>query len=127
MNSLSWFIYAIGVLDTMRGAASLVLLLAIFLGIAGIVFAPFIADAVADPQWGPFFKGKINLLVIVICCAGLVNVFAPSRQTMLLIAGSEIGQRVVESKSVTEIVDPSVDLLKSWIREETKKLNKEKS
>lgn len=45
---------------------------------------------------------------------------------MILIAGSEMGQRVVQSEQVKGIVDPGLDLVKSWIAEETAKLKGKK-
>jgi hypothetical protein len=41
---------------------------------------------------------------------------------MLLIAASQVGERVLSSESVQSVVDPSVDLLRTWITQETNRL-----
>lgn len=56
----------------------------------------------------------------------ILYTIVPSQQTMVLIASSEIGQRVVTSQefqdNVKGVIDPSAELLKTWIRSETAKL-----
>ena len=38
---------------------------------------------------------------------------------MLLIAASEVGEKIVTSEKITSVVDPSVTLLKTWIEKQT--------
>lgn len=131
MNNLSWLIYAIHVFDAVRVLAITALAL---LG-AGLVVTAFVGALVEDsngsygsktkdqwvyfPTWLAYAKKIVPAVVIV---ASLMLIFFPSRQTMLLIAGSEIGERVVTSEAVKGVVDPSIELLKTWIKKETQDL-----
>ena len=38
---------------------------------------------------------------------------------MILVAASEIGEKVITSEKVTTVIDPSVVLLKTWIEKQT--------
>lgn len=119
MNSLSWMIYGIGVADNL--GTGLGILFAI--GVMGLFFASigiFIGEEVGLI---PYVKrGAIALVVMLI-----VMVFLPDRKTMLLIAGSEIGERAIQSESVKDVVNPGVDLLKTWIKDETDKIKNKKA
>lgn len=64
------------------------------------------------------FKIAITTFVCMII-AGSTSSLLPSRQTVLLIAASEIGERIVTSERAQSVIDPSVDLLKTWMQRET--------
>ena len=64
------------------------------------------------------------LIVEFITC--LLFVFVPNRQTMILVAASEVGEKVLTNDKVTNIIDPSIDLLQTWIKNELTNLKKEK-
>jgi hypothetical protein len=132
MNSLSWLIYLMQVSDGLRdttafvGALSTIVLL--IWGIIGVICS---IDAPAGSEqfiliqvwWKAMYR--YGFWVLLLCF--VLFAFLPSRQTMLLIAGSEISQRVVASEGVKSIMDPSMDLLKTWIAEEKDRiLNKKK-
>jgi len=55
----------------------------------------------------------------------------PNRETVLLIAASEIGDRVMNSEKMAKVgdrvgsvVDPGIDLLKTWIEQQTQTIKK---
>lgn len=64
-----------------------------------------------------------NYLIIGFICVGIAS-FLPSKNTVMLIAASEVGQRLVTSQQVVDVVDPSIELLKTWIKKETEALKK---
>lgn len=128
MNSLSWFIYLIGVVDNFRDCIFSVMFIGGFFGIAigGII------NAVAHngdldkirASWWPVWAKRYVVFFFVGLFALTV---LPERRTMLLIAASEIGQRIGNSQDVKDIVNPGLDLLKQWIKAETDKLANPKS
>jgi hypothetical protein len=122
MNSLSWMIYAIGVVDSLREIAQGLLVATGFVVLFGGIFAPLALDMLdVDNPWR-IIRSAIRWIASTIAICALIVVVVPSRQTLLLIAGSEIGQRVATSDAVQDIVGPGADLLKTWIAEETAKL-----
>jgi hypothetical protein len=54
----------------------------------------------------------------------LLASIAPGRETMMLIAASEMGQRLVQSQQVQGIADPSLELLRTWIQRTTDDLKR---
>ena len=54
---------------------------------------------------------------------GLANL-VPSRQTVLLIAASEMGERVLNHPRVNQVIDPGIDLLTTWMEKEKHELQK---
>jgi O-antigen ligase len=64
----------------------------------------------------PFIAGIFGIVLVV---------FVPDERSMLLIASSQVGEKIVNSDTVKSVLDPSTDLLKSWIQLETKKIKKE--
>lgn len=136
MNGLSWFIYLSNIVNTISSWASV---LSVFIGIIYFIFMVVMSCLLIEPTARrndkdlkdiieiKTFRSSISWLVmpILVVCIPLA-LLVPDRQTMLLIAGSEMGQRVVQSEQVKGIVDPGLDLVKSWIAEETAKLKGKK-
>lgn len=130
MNNLSWFIYLTQVSDSARDASSAFMIASsIVVGIL-FIFAPLIAMMVEDIDGLATIKAKIpsalKMWGILFCVAALFYLTMPSRQTMILIAGSEMGERIVKSDAVKDIVNPGADLLKAWIKDETDKITSKK-
>jgi hypothetical protein len=143
MNSLSWFIYAIEVVDSIKFVLTPTIGIAALALVGGTIAALILfnvewhayswdrenglagnakRDAIAQ-RFRPIIKwGWIIFIPLV-----LLQVFLPSRQTLLLIAGSEIGEKVTQSRAVAEVVNPGVDLLKAWIKSETDRLTPKSS
>lgn len=48
--------------------------------------------------------------------------FIPTRQTVLLIAASEMGERVLNHPRVNQVIDPGIDLLTTWMEKEKHEL-----
>lgn len=124
MNNLSWFIYLISVVDSLRGVASAILAIGGFcFALAGVLC---IAGYLIEEEEGPLRMWKQTIKwggpVLALCL--LIVILLPDRRTMLLIAGSEMGERAIKTDTVRDVVNPGMDLLKAWIKAETDKLTK---
>lgn len=53
---------------------------------------------------------------------GLMNVVVPDQRTMYLVAASEVGEKVATSERVIGLVDPTLDILKNYIKLENDKI-----
>lgn len=124
MNSLSVLIYAIGVADSARDIAITALIIVGIVGVGGAVLFPLVMMAAEDFDTDPkkVMRKARNWIVPIAIISILVIVFIPSRQTLLLIAGSEIGQRVIASEDAKSVIEPGAELLRTWIAEETRRL-----
>lgn len=134
MNSLSWLIYWIGMVDGVNsfaewlaipGTISLVIVLIywIFINGAAVSNMPH-----SEPQkkqfeviWHWWSVGK-NIALTIWLVGWFLIIVVPSRQTLLLIAGSQMSETILKSDAVQTVVNPGIDLLKTWIATETAKL-----
>jgi hypothetical protein len=64
------------------------------------------------------FKKTVILLILIFP----IPFILPSRDTILLIAASEMGENLVKHENVSKIVDPSLEFLSTWIKTETENL-----
>jgi hypothetical protein len=119
MNTLSWLIYFAGISE------SLIILFTI-LGILLTIGSLFMMMVSADPETksDEKFNKPIRWTLISGITFLVLLVFVPNQKTIMLIATSEIGEKVVKSEQVANIADPSIALLKAWIEKQTKELNK---
>ena len=125
MNNLSWLIY----LAEVVGKTALALQFVTFvcgLGtlISAIVYAISLAEDADEIAAGA--KKIISPLVIGLSLAGVVNCVIPSREAVMMIAASELGEKVIASPAVAGVVDPSIELLKTWIARTTEDLKTRK-
>lgn len=118
MNNLSWLIYLIQLLDGLHGiiCGALMITIVFFIGRCAI-FAISEGDSCAK-DW-PLWTKRCAITVFV-CC--VLHVAVPTKQTVLLIAGSQVGEMIVKSDAVQGVVNPGMNLLKTWINEETESL-----
>lgn len=121
MNSLSWFIYLTQIVDNLGVAALGCLVFGGMIGFFAFLIGPM-AIVMDSPPSPATIRSFVRGYIITMVLAVLVSVFMPSRQTMLMIAGSEMGERLVKSESVNNIVNPGMDLIRKWIQQETDKI-----
>jgi hypothetical protein len=114
--SLSWLIYLIQVVGSLH-----ILGFVLFAITGAALFASFMAAIELNIKWKSVFRNAI----IAACVGAALVVFVPSERTMLLIASVQVGEKLMASQTVQSVIDPSTDLLKSWIALETKKIKKE--
>ena len=123
MNDLSWMLYLASVADT---AAGFLTFLAVISGVGTLIsmVGSWVAkennrEDVADGMRQWFRRLLPSWLAI-----SLLAIIAPNRETMMLIAASEMGQRLVQSQQVQGIADPSLELLRTWIQRTTDDLKR---
>jgi hypothetical protein len=110
MNSLSWLIYLSDVLPSVASTAGS---LAVFLGLTLTVLLFFlfmwkITEKTEFPVNMPR-KSLISLFVFLVT----ISIVIPSRNTILLIAASEYGEKVIES----EVGGQALRILKNKLSE----------
>lgn len=124
MNSLSWLIYLTQVTSTINVVAgAMAIIIGVLLGFGGFMTLLF-WEELSESQENIAKKMGKNLFVLWVITF-ILFAFFPSQRTMLLIAGSEISERIANNSKVQNVIDPSVDLLKNWIAMENKKVLKE--
>ena len=137
MNNLSILIYLSGVTGDLGNFLTFVTIVFGILGVVSLVvwlvhhdetnsaYVPLQGDALAGVRdkrktaWG-WFWCFCGLMVLTGSLASLV----PSRQTVLLIAASEMGERVLNHPRVNQVIDPGIDLLTTWMEKEKHELQK---
>ena len=132
MNNLSWMIYFIDVFQTIvRWSIFATIASAISLSASFIMISICIDDCSKRKEIEKIERYQQTRLKFVKICLPIlivsiiISTVIPSRQTLILISASEIGEKIINSDNTKAIIDPSVNLLKGWIRKELDKLNKE--
>jgi len=138
MNNLSWLIYLANTTNNLNGFCMFLTICAVIATALGIIVY-FVTMDETDQFYRPIVGQRLetqrrfhNVMRTVIKIApcfmivfGVLTTVLPDRQTVLLIAASEIGERVVTSQAVQNVVDPSVDLLKLWIQQQSNEIRKQ--
>lgn len=106
MNTLSWLLYAAEVLGNVQNvsvvAATVTGIAAVTcLGAAGMVISSYPDDN--DRANHAWLLSKVKPLVIACFCAGLLAALLPSKNTIMLIAASEVGETILTSEKAQEI------------------------
>src|SRR5687768_16369630 len=128
MNSLSWFIYIAQVVDTLK-----VLLISFFVifGVADVIGLKTALISKFDSLYGEhgkfyvWWEPLVKKSCLILAFTASLIVVVPDRTTMVLIAGSEIGERVMSSDNTKGVINPGLELLKTWISNETLRIKKE--
>lgn len=122
MNSLSWLIYFAGLVHSLIFITVIVSIVCFAIWtIVRISFIMHHERMITEEDQERLPSG--NFLIVGFICAGIAS-FLPSKNTVMLIAASELGQRLVTNQQVVDVVDPSIELLKTWIKKETEALKK---
>lgn len=133
MNILSWAIYGISTVDRLGHWVAGVSVFTFFLLLASglIKIASFFLSK--DPscngisqetyrQISAFVSKVYKVAVPVFIICEFLSVVVPDRKTMIMVAASEVGDRLVASKNLSnELIDPSIDLLKIYVKTELEK------
>lgn len=106
MNSLSWFLYAIGLLSNLKLAAC------VSLGVLTFVYAIWFITYAEGNTPRPHMRFLYGAVAI---CSTLL-IFVPNNNTLYAIAASEAGERL----SKTEIVTDATKALHQWIKSQIK-------
>jgi hypothetical protein len=138
MNSLSFLIYLAGVTGSV---GNFLTFLAVMFGILAVVcmvvwlvmhdetnrFSDKLKGddlvfrrSMRTKAWR-WFWGFTGLFVL----AGSIASITPTRQTVLLITASEMGEKVLNHPRVNSVVDPGIELLTAWMEKETREIKKQ--
>lgn len=127
MNTLSWLIYFAGVVHSFNFVATVLFIglpIITLMKMSGVFVTNQYALRKEDQIDQMPFTAKQMIFVWLLVCA--IGVVVPSRQTVILIASSEYGEKILKNPKINEIIDPSIDLLKTWIEKEKKELVEDK-
>lgn len=142
MNSLSWLIYLANVTGNLGGFFLFLTLAGGFttlvFGVCYFIYKDDVSNKVGrQDNYGhslskEYFEARIAALngqiaifkrmamtgFTALVIFGTLTALMPERKTIMLIAASEVGERVVNSSKVQSVVDPSVELLKTYVDKE---------
>lgn len=104
MNSLSWFLYLADILPSFGGAV-------ITLSVLGFLLLALILPPKGVKMFGSYheapFTGMVDYwwVFVTLTTFFLIGMLVPSKDTIYLIAASEIGQIAIESPEAQELMD----------------------
>lgn len=116
MNSLSWLLYFADVVDGFTKVFG------VFGGVMIIVGAICCIARAAElglPPLKSFYALFAGGFLFI-----LIAVFTPSRNTIMYIAASEYGEKIIMSKEVQDLKNPAFELVREWMKKETDRLKK---
>lgn len=122
MNSLSWFLYLADVLPSMAHGAGFFVLMGVLIVIPGMFVLKFCFTP--DRNFTQDQKDKIPFWTIstVLVVTGFLLMLVPERDTIYLIAGSEVGEVVVNSPEAREILNDVKTVIKQQIKDVEEKV-----
>jgi quinol-cytochrome oxidoreductase complex cytochrome b subunit len=137
MNSLSWLIYLAGVAGTLNGFIVFVTVVFGLLAGTSIVVCLFTLDETDAyrrklPEDDLVSQREVRkkswrymwIFMILMIMSGLTASMVPNRQTVLLIAASQMGEQVLNHPRINQVVDPGIELLTTWMQKETADLRR---
>jgi hypothetical protein len=137
MNTLSILIYLAGVAGTM--GSFLVFVAVVFGALTLGSLIAFVVNLDETDQYGRIFpESKLTsqrenrskawrwmwAFLVLMISTGILATAVPSRQTVLLIAASQMGEQVLNHPRINQVVDPGIDLLTTWMQKETADLRR---
>lgn len=137
MNTLSLLIYfagAVGNIAIILILAKVLLLVAtigslIFWGIyhdeTDSSFRRYQGDVLVEcRKTRELWRKRALKFAVLAFLIGIIGSFIPNRSTVLLIAASEMGEKVLNQPKVEQVVDPSIELITTWMKNETTEIKK---
>jgi len=98
MNSLSWLMYTADVVAGIGGALALIVILGIGAVALRVIWSMVTYSNYEDDQSLTAGKSTVVKALTVVLIALLIDVLVPSKETVYLIAASEVGEQVVTSE-----------------------------
>ena len=137
MNNLSLLIYFAGTVGNIVTLLSVVTFLLILVTIGSITFWLLYHDEtdsnfrryqgddlVECRKTRELWRKRALKFAVLAFSIGIINGFIPNRSTVLLIAASEMGEKVLNHPKVEQVIDPSIDLITTWMKNETAEIKK---
>ena len=129
MNNISWFLYAVDVIDSLGDMISFIagmtlilfLVTALVAGIAKIVILNYSSlENAGEKSIVLFFSNLLNkktlfFFIFIFALEGLI----PTQKTMYLIMGSEVGEEVVNSETGQRVQDAINKKLDEYLGDES--------
>lgn len=112
MNTLSWFLYLAELVNSIGNVAVFVAMIGIGgFGTLWLLHGLSIGDSdeISPPSKWWLVIGAISVAVAVVL---------PNAKTLQMIAASELGGRVVQSQQMQGIVDPGLQYVEQWLRQQ---------
>ena len=134
MNSLSWLLYAADVADTIRIIGGIAIPLGVLGGVAAMPLSFLAGDTYSwhDEDEKRAIKARPAVVrgvaaKVLIACAALAVIvtFTPSRNTIMLIAASEVGETVLASPQARQIGGEAGELAADSLRVLRKFINEQ--
>jgi hypothetical protein len=141
MNSLSWLIYLAKVSGDLSSTVQTFLTINGVVLVVGLVIGLLVFAIIADSyglsafdnhneefvfiqDWFKKYKKFMKTLMVTFPIFMIIGSILPDKKTVLLIAASQISEEIINNPKVQGIIDPSIDLLKSWIKLQNIELEK---
>jgi hypothetical protein len=112
MNTLSWLIYFAEIADKISFMSASIIIVCLFYSIFRLLFVDL--DRIVDLP-------STNKLILISVFFMVIGSFTPSRQTVMMIAASEYGEKIIKSEQTQKIVTPAMELLEKWMLKELSK------
>jgi hypothetical protein len=105
--------------------------LLVLLGLGSLVFSFLLLPAPFEPkkdedETTKSLKRAVKLFFSVGLFLFIIAALLPSKQAILLIAASQIGEKALQHQNVERIVNPGLTYVEEWLKVETNKLRQEK-
>lgn len=124
MNKLSWFLYSIDLMSSLKEVIPILTLVFGFL----YVLAFFITIAVTNARirgtddnltcYGVTLS-KLKTVIITLVTLTSLYCFIPKEKTMYLMLGSEVGEQLVKSETAKRVYDAVNKKLDEYLHEDT--------
>lgn len=114
MNSLSWLLYAADLTANVSAIAGVSLFVVGAVG--AFSWVPFMVGDKKVSDWTDWLRGSAVRAAVPVGLCVLVLVIAPSRNTIMLIAASEVGETVLASPQAQTIGGEAGELATDSLR-----------
>lgn len=118
---LAWYIYLIQVVENVICLSQVIMIITGIIAVAmGVGFLIQTSDG--DDIQAKLFGLWLKRLLITLAIGAFIVVFTPNRRTLLLAAAVKYTPVIAQSETVQGIVNPGIELLKTWIAKETDRM-----
>jgi len=107
-------IYGISVISSVSSILTFLVVAATIVFGVYIILFPVILDEIKASVIGYYVKR----FLIVYSIAIFTLIIVPDKKTMILISASEIGESLYKLEQAKGIINPSIELLQEWIKNE---------
>lgn len=99
MNNLSWLIYVADMVGNLSGLLTGIIVMAVALT---IIMGCIAVDSYDEEYKKSYGKKAYKFLKLALLC-GVLSVVVPSKNTLYLIAASEMGEQVIQTETAKKV------------------------